>query len=122
MTPVVWQLGPAARLFAWREPIKDQAVMEDVARRLIPGPPRLGVAAGRTFVKARYRVADDRRAAAARQAVLAAFDKLEAELDRGDHLVGDLSGAPAGLAGFRESVRARTGFRWAEEMFRRHRR
>ena len=141
------ELGPHARLLAWHELIGDQEILEDLARKMIPGPPRLGAAAGRTFVKMRYRVADERRAEEARAAVVRAFEKLEEELRGGDHLAGgrfsvaDLTAAalfypivlppegpryveepPAPLARFRASLEDRPGFRWVEQIFRRHRR
>ena len=80
-------------------------------------------------------------------ATVAGFDRLEAELGDGDYLVGgrftiaDLTAAalfypvvlppeapqlpgelPQPYERFRASVRGRRGYRWVEEMFRRHRR
>ena len=141
------KLGPDARLLGWHELIRDKEVLEDLARELIPGPPRLGAAAGAAFVKVRYRVASETRAEDARRAIVAAFDKLEQELDGREYLAGDdfsvadLTAAalfypvvlppegpafvpdpPAPLARFRDSLSDRPGFRWVEKMFRRHRR
>ena len=76
--------------------------------------------------------------------MLAALDRLEAELDGGEYLVGDrfsvadLTAAallyplvfppegpsvppPAGYERFRAPLADRPGYRWVEEMFRRHR-
>ncbi len=100
------------------------------------------------FTQARYRVASHEAAAEAREKVLAALDRLEAELDvdDGDYLVGDrfsvadltaaalfvpvvapaqgpaLPDTPPAYEAFKEPLRERRGFRWVEEMFSRHRR
>jgi glutathione S-transferase len=99
------------------------------------------------FTEVRYRVASEESAALARAKIIAAIDRLEAELEAGpgDYLVGnsfsvaDLTAAalltpvvdppqgqalpdpPPGLVEFRESLRERRAFTWAEEMFARHR-
>ena len=144
-------LGAHARLLGWHELTQAPELMQDLTMRMLPAPmrrfPRLAAAGAKTFVNLRFRVADPLRADAARAAVLAAFDRLEAELGGREYLVGDrftvadLTAAalfypvvlppegprfvdqpPAPLARFREAVSGRTGFRWVEEMFRRHRR
>ena len=87
----------------------------------------------------------DRRAELARAKILAAFDRLEAELGSGEYLVGDrftvadltaasllyplvqppegpsLPPPPEGFERFRAPLRERPGYRWVQEMFRRHR-
>jgi glutathione S-transferase len=97
------------------------------------------------FVALRYGVRSDRRAELAKTKILAAFDRLESELGAGDYLVGecftvaDLAAAsllyplvqppegpslpppPEGLERFRAPLKERPGYRWVEEMFRRHR-
>ena len=59
--------------------------------RKLPGSRAVAGRFGTTFVQLRYRVASDEAAAAARREVLAALDRLEAELDAagGEYLVGD---------------------------------
>jgi glutathione S-transferase len=100
----------------------------------------------RAILRADMRI-DDAGAARGRQKVLAALDRIEAELGRSGYLVGDafsvadltaaallspllappefpypFPGPLPGAAGaFRASVADRPGFRWAQEMYRRHR-
>ena len=100
---------------------------------------------GSAFVAVRFRVRSDDAAENARRAVLEALDRLEAELGGRDYLVGDsftvadltaaslfyplatppegpkLPPPPAALEEFRKPLRDRPGYRWVEEMFRRHR-
>jgi glutathione S-transferase len=98
-----------------------------------------------TFAALRYGVKSDRRAELAKAKILAAFDRLESELGPGDYLVGDrftvadltaasllyplvqppegpsLPPAPQGLERFRAPLEDRPGYRWVQEMFRKHR-
>jgi glutathione S-transferase len=98
-----------------------------------------------TFAGLRYGVRSERAAELAKEMALAAFDRLESELGGSDYLVGerfsvaDLTAAalfypivqppeaprvprpPAGVEEFRAPLRERPGYRWVEEMFRRHR-
>jgi glutathione S-transferase len=106
------------------------------------------VSYARTFTGLRFGVRSDEAAERARGKVLAALDRLEAELGSGEYLVGDsfsvadLTAAalfyplvvpeggplptdepgPKGLEHFRAPLKERRGFKWVEEMFRRHRR
>jgi glutathione S-transferase len=97
------------------------------------------------FLNLRFSVDDEDAAELARQKVVAALDRLEAELGEHDYLVGDtftvadLSAAalfcplvgppegprlppiPSGLEAFQAPLRDRRGFKWVEETFRRHR-
>jgi glutathione S-transferase len=110
------------------------------------GPVRAG---GTRFFSAftglRYGVKSDRRAELARTKVLAALDRLEEQLGDDEYLVGedftvaDLTAAslfypmvqppegpelpppPKAIERFREPLKDRPGYRWVEEMFRRHR-
>ena len=98
-----------------------------------------------TFTGLRYGVKSDRRAELAKAKVLAALDRLEAELGAGEYLVGDrftvadltaasllyplvqppegpsLPPSPAGFERFRAPLKERPGYRWVEEMFAKHR-
>jgi glutathione S-transferase len=98
-----------------------------------------------TFASLRYGVKSNHRAEIAKAKILEAFDRLESELGAGDYLVGDdftvadltaasllypvvqppegpsLPPAPEGFERFRAPLKERAGYRWVEEMFRRHR-
>jgi glutathione S-transferase len=98
------------------------------------------------FLKLRFKVGDPDAAALARERVEAGLDRIEAELGDGEYLVGDafsvadLTGAaiyyplvfppegpqiltegPAAFEEYRLSFSDRPAFRWASEMFARHR-
>jgi glutathione S-transferase len=145
------ELGPYLRLLAFHELGKDAERFEAVIERSTPGPlASIGggaVTYARTYTGLRFGVRDEAAAEVARAKIVAALDRLEAELGSGDYLVGDsfsvadlsaaalfyplvlpdegpLPGdepAPAGLESFREPLRERPGYRWIEETFRRHR-
>jgi glutathione S-transferase len=149
-------VGAQVRLLGWHELRKDPELIADVSEAMSPAPlrklPGSRAFAGRfgtTFTQLRFRVASDEAAADARRGVLAAFDRLEQELDSsgGEYLAGDrfsvadLTAAallypiiappegpqilpdepPAGFAAFQESVADRPGYKWVAEMFRKHR-
>ncbi len=146
------ELGPHLRLLAFHELSKDGERFQAVIERTTPGPlTGIGSAAvtyARTYTGLRFGVRDEASAELAREKVVAALDRLEAELGSGDYLVGDsfsvadLSAAalfyplvlpaegplsvdeppPAGLESFREPLSKRPGYRWVEETYRRHRR
>jgi glutathione S-transferase len=146
------ELGPHLRLLAFHELGKDPERFKAVIERTAPGPlTRIGggaVAYARTYTGLRFGVRDEEAAALARTKIVAALDRLEAELGSGEYLVGDSFGVadltaaalfyplvlpaegplpatevpPAGLESFRAPLRERSGCRWVEEMFRRHRR
>jgi glutathione S-transferase len=146
-------LGPHTRLLPFYELIQEPDLFAEVAAASVPGPlgkakPVVGAYA-RGYTSLRWGANKGEEAKRAREAIVAAFDKLEAELDQGDgeFLVGDrLSVAditaaslfypivvppegplspdlprPAGLESFRQSLSGRPGYRWVEETFRRHR-
>jgi glutathione S-transferase len=146
-------LGPHSRLLPFYELIQEPEVFAEVAAQAVPPP--LGKAKSvvgayaRAYTSIRWNANSGEDAARAREAIIAAFDKLEAELVQGDgeFLVGDsLSVAditaaslfypvvgppegpldpdlptPSALERFRESLSRRRGFKWVEETFRRHR-
>ena len=98
-----------------------------------------------TFTGLRYGVRSDERAELARREVLAALDRLEAELDGNEYLVGDrftvadltaaalfyplvlppegpeLGDPPDGFERFRAPLEDRPGYQWVAEMFRAYR-
>lgn len=145
------ELGPHIRLLAFHELAKDPERFEAVIARTTPGPvARLGSGAvtyARTYTGLRFGVRDERAAEIARGKVVAALDRLEAELGSNEFLVGDSFSvadltaaslffplvlpdegpvpgdepAPAGIESFRAPLVERPGYRWIEETFRRHR-
>lgn len=146
-------LGPHARLLPFYELIQEPELFAEIAAESVPGPlgkakPVVGAYA-RAYTSIRWGANKDADAERAREAVVAAFDKLEAELARGDgeFLVGDtLSVAditaaslfypivvppegplspdlprPPAFDKFRQSLSDRPGYRWVEDTFRHHR-
>ncbi|HMC50365.1 MAG TPA: glutathione S-transferase family protein [Solirubrobacterales bacterium] len=146
------ELGPHIRLLAFHELSKDPERFEALIARTTPGPvARLGSGAvtyARTYTGLRFGVRDEGAAELGRAKILAALDRLEAELGSNEYLVGDsfsvadLTAAalffplvlpdegpvptdeppPAGMEDFRAPLKERPGYRWIEETFRKHRR
>lgn len=145
------QLGPHVRLMAFNELIADPAVLRETASQAVPGPlgkmkPVVGAYA-RAYTSLRFGANDDEGAAAARAKVLAALDRLDAELESGGgpYLVGDeLSVAditaaslfyplvgpegspvtaadptPASLVELRAELSQRPGYKWVQDTYRR---
>jgi glutathione S-transferase len=148
------ELGPHLRLLPFYEMIQEPEIFAEVASRAVPGPlgkakPLVG-AYGRTYTSIRWGANSDEAAATARAKIIAAVDRVEAELETngGEYLAGecfsvaDLTAAslfyplvapaegplpadsptPPALEHFRDGLSQRPGFLWVEEMFRRHRR
>lgn len=147
------ELGPAIRQLVWYELSNDRQSFASVLERTSPPPlARFSAAAvgyGRAFTGLRFKARDAELADRSRAKVLAALDRLEAELEsaEGDYLLGesftvaDLTAAalfyplagpegaplppdqpmPENFERFREPLRERRGLRWVREMFRRHR-
>jgi glutathione S-transferase len=146
------ELAPHLRLLAFHEATRHRATVEQFAADLLPGRLRDSRAAraGATsvfsgFAGLRYGVRSDRAAELARAKVLAALDRLEAELDGSDYLVGDrfsvadLTAAalfyplvlppegpvvfdpPPAFERFRAPLKDRPGYRWVGETFRKNR-
>jgi glutathione S-transferase len=148
------QLGPHARLLAFHELIQEPDLFAEVAAKQVPAPlgkakPLVGSYA-RALTSLRWGADSVEAAERARTAIVAALDRLEAELEagEGDYLVGDsftvadLTAAslfypvvapeegpisadeprPPAFERFREKLSHRRGFLWVQEMFKRHRR
>ena len=143
------ELGPAIRRFAFAELSRDPEALGATVELMLPEPmasvPGLPAAIGKPFVRLRYGAGPEREAEEARDRTLAACDRLEAELDGRDYLVGDsftvadLAGAavlypavrppgapelpapPERLQDFREQIASRPAGQWAREMYARHR-
>jgi len=146
------ELGPHIRLLGFHELGKDPERFEAVIARTTPGPvASLGSGAvtyARTYTGMRFGVRDEESAELARTKIVAALVRLEAELGSDEYLVGDSFGVadltaaslfyplvipdesplpgdeprPAGMESFSAPLRDRRGYRWVEEMYRRHRR
>jgi glutathione S-transferase len=147
-------LGPHTRLLPFYELIQEPELFAEVAAAAVPGPlgkakPVVGAYA-RAYTSIRWGANNSEEAQRAREGIVAAFDKLEAELEQGngEFLVGeglsvaDVTAAslfyplvvppegplppelprPAAFESFRQSLSDRRGYRWVEETFRRHRR
>lgn len=143
------EVAPYTRLYAWHEITRDRDVAARLLANDLPGPakraaPYLTPAVG-AFLQLRYGVKSDDAAKEARRKIDAGFDRLEAELGDRDYLVGDtftvadltaaalfypsvlpaegppLPDPPAAYQEFRAEIEDRRGFRYVEEMFRRHR-
>lgn len=147
------ELGPYTRLLPFHELINEPEMFAQVASEAVPGP--LGQAKGfiglyaRTYTSLRFGANDKAKAEIARGKIVAAMDRLDAELaaNGGEYLVGksfsvaDLTAAslfyplvgpeggplppetptPPAFERFRDSLADRPGYAWVEEMFRRHR-
>jgi len=146
-------LGPHSRLLPFYELIQEPEMFAEIAAESVPGPlgkakPVVGAYA-RAYTSIRWNANSEEDAVRAREAIGAAFDKLEAELDKGDgeFLVGDqLSVAdvtaaslfypvvvppegpldpdlprPPALDRFRQSLSERRGYKWVQDTFSKHR-
>jgi glutathione S-transferase len=146
-------LGPSMRLLAWHELLRDPERLGELTATMLPAAVRGSSIAragsrgfGTAYVKLRFRVAAESAAAEARADVLAALDRLEAELGDAPYLAGDrfsvadltaaslfyplvnppegpavLPDQPPGLAAFRAPLEQRPGYLWVQRMFARHR-
>jgi glutathione S-transferase len=143
------QLGPAVRRFAFHALRSDRDKFDELAGQQVPPAfrryRRVAGAYARVFTATRFQTVSPRRADEARDATLAALDRLESELGENQYLVGerftvaDLTAAalfyplvlppegpvqmepPASVADLRDSLADRRGYRWVTEMFTRHR-
>jgi len=145
------ELGPYVRRFVFHELLRDPDRFAEVAAQAAPRAFDLmgsvGQGCARVLIGTRYQARGDAAAERALAKILAGFDRLEAELGEGDYLAGgtfsvaDLTAAallyplvlppegyltidrmPEPVERLRAQLRGRRGYRWVEEMFRRHRR
>jgi glutathione S-transferase len=147
------ELGPPIRLLGFHDLMSDPELLRQRASETVSGPLKNAKAfAGgyaRLYTSLRFGANSDAGAETARAQIVAAMDRLDAELEAGDgtHLVGDrfsvadLTAAslfyplvgpekgpvaadqpqPAAFAEFRASLSQRPGFNWVEETYRRYR-
>jgi len=142
------ELGPYIRRFAFAELSRDPDALGEVIAKLMPPPmnsPAIAGVVGKPFVRLRYGAGPSEGAEEARERTLAAFDRLEAELNGNEFLVGDsftvadLTAAalfypavlpPEGpdmpqptesLMDFRAEQEDRPGYRWVQKMYSEHR-
>jgi glutathione S-transferase len=144
-------LGPQIRQLAWYEFGNDPESFAKLMEQTAPGPlAKFGGAAAayaRAYTTLRFRAGNAEEAERGRAKVLAALDRLEAELGDGEYLVGDEfsvadltaaslfyplaqpdegplnadSPSAKGFEAFRKQVGERRGIAWVREMFHRHR-
>jgi glutathione S-transferase len=147
------ELGPHTRLLAFHELINEPEMFAELASQAVPRPlgkaKRFTGAYARAFTSLRFGADSDAAAATARAKIVAALDRLDAELAAGggEYLVGDSfsvadltaaslffpllapavgplppdSPTPPALERFRSGLKDRPAYSWVEEMFRRHR-
>ncbi|MFL5823296.1 MAG: glutathione S-transferase family protein [Solirubrobacteraceae bacterium] len=144
------ELGPYIRRFVFHELGRDRERFAELGAKAAPQAFRLmgpaGATCASTLTGLRYRARSDDASEAARMKVIAAIDRLEAELGANDYLVGDgfsvadltaaallyplvlpseayvtIERMPAPVEQLRARLRKRRGYRWVQEMFRRHR-
>lgn len=146
------EFAPSLRLLGWYEMTRDPERLSALMDPFLP-PSARGNQAARDmaarfasgFTAVRYGVGSEEAAARAREQVTAGLDRLDAELNGNEYLVGDrfsvadltaaalfyplvlppegpdLGDPPEGFQRFREPLEDRPGYRWVAEMYRRHR-
>jgi glutathione S-transferase len=146
------ELGSAIRLVAWHEVTKDPERLARLVQGSLPPSLRdtqaaslLAARYAGAFTALRYGVKNEEAAERSRQRVVAALDRLEAELDGNDFLVGDsfsvadltaaalfyplalppegpqIGDPPEGFERFRAPLMERPGYTWVEGIYREHR-
>jgi glutathione S-transferase len=143
-------VGPAARQWGFNSLLSEPEAVHSFALKqtewaLVKVSPEAFAPFAKLFVAARYSAANEAGVEEARRTLLAALERVEAELDGRDYLVGDAFSVadltvaallyplvlpdegpwqpvrPAQFREFQDSVRDRPAFRWVEGMFQRHR-
>src|SRR5215210_649437 len=140
------ELAPAIRQLAWHELTRDPERFHSFAAETLGGPlARFQGVVGRgaaLFLRLRFRSHDDELATQSRAKIATAMDRLEAELDGGEYLVGDsftvadltaaslfyplvlppeaprqLNDPTPAWNAIREPYMGRPGYRWVEQTF-----
>jgi glutathione S-transferase len=146
------ELGAYMRLLAWHELVRDPQRLARMMDEFLP-PQARGNDAARSvtarfasvFTDLRYGVNSEENAEHSRRRVLAALDRLEAELDGSEYLAGgrfsvadltaaalfyplvlppegpEIGDAPDAFERFRAPLEGRPGYQWVAEMYRTHR-
>jgi glutathione S-transferase len=145
------ELGPHIRHLAFHELGNDPEVFEALIHRTVPGPlASMGsgaVSYARTFSGVRFGARSEETAERSRAGIVAALDRLEAELGEGEYLAGDSFSvadltaaalfyplvlpaggpvptdlpAPRGMERFRAPLMDRPGYSWIQRTYERHR-
>jgi glutathione S-transferase len=144
------ELGPYIRRWAYHHLTRDAELIAELAAHQMQYLPDAALTVAkpglRLFLNLRFSTASPDRARAAEEKVVAALDRLEAELDGGEYLVGghftvaDLTAAallyplvmpaqvawrpsrlPRAWSEFLETHEGRPSLEWVAEMYRRHR-
>jgi glutathione S-transferase len=143
-------VGPYARQWAFNALLTEPDAVRAFAIKQLEWAPWMSPGAfepmAKAFLAVRYSVANEAGVEEARRKIVEGLARLEAELDGGEFLVGrrftiaDLTAAvlfyplvlppegpwqpvrTAAFEAFQDSVRERPGYRWVEDIFRRHRR
>jgi glutathione S-transferase len=146
------ELGPAIRLVGWHEMTRDPERLSGLMDQFLPpavqGKQTARDASARfaaAFTALRLGVKREEAAERSRQQVVVALDRLEAELDGNEYLVGDrftvadltaaalfyplvlppegpdLGDPPEAFQRFREPLEDHPGYRWVAEIYRSHR-
>jgi glutathione S-transferase len=143
-------VGPYARRWAFNTLLSEPEALREFALKQVEWarfqpPPEAFAPFAKAFIRLRYSAGNEAGSEEAQVMLAAGLDRLEAELDGGEFLVGrrftiaDLTAAallyplvmpPEGpwqpprtaqFEAFQSTVRERPGFRWVEDTFRRHR-
>ncbi len=146
-------MGPAVRLFGWHHLRRDRELLAKVTEKNLPGPvrdfgpARAGITSfASTFANLRFKVSDPAAEEEARRVISECLDRLEQELDGGEHLAGDsfsvadltaaalmyplvlppegpggIPGRPQTTSAFEAELRARPSFGWVERTFAKYR-
>jgi glutathione S-transferase len=146
-------LGPAVRLFGWHHLRRDKELLGMVTQKNLPGavrdfgPAKAGVNVfASAFANLRFKVSEPAAEEEACRVIREGLDRIESELDGGEHLVGTsfsvadltaaallyplvlppegpnlIGGVPSTAEPFAEEIRARPVYRWVERMYAEYR-
>jgi len=146
------ELGPPIRLLGWYEMTREPERLTSLMDQFVPPSARdsqlaldLSARFAAAFTDLRHGVKSSEAAEVARHKVVAALDRLEAELGSNEYLAGerfsvadltaaslfyplvlppegpDLGEPPEAFQRYRETLEDRPGYKWVAEIYRRHR-